>query len=141
MWESWMVDGEASVMVMVMISFNSPPRQGARMEFLVAETESLSLAAKRNSSLENVEPPYVFRSQAICSPKERSRGARRQPHHPQARPSPARAWARCGPPVGLLRPIFWLRGSSGKIGLSVFFLGFFWNFDFLHKNKTSRQFC
>ena len=59
MGESWMVDGEASVM---MISSNSPSRQGARTEFLVAETESLSLAAKRNSSLENVEPPYVFRS-------------------------------------------------------------------------------
>ena len=67
-----MVDGEASVMMMMMISFESPSRQGARTEFLVA-------AAKRNSSLENVEPPDVFRSQAICSPKERSRGARRRP--------------------------------------------------------------
>jgi hypothetical protein len=33
--ESWMVDGEASVMMMAMISSNSPSRQGARMEFLV----------------------------------------------------------------------------------------------------------
>ena len=62
MGESWMVDGEASVMMMAMISSNSPSRQGARTEFLVAETESLSLAAKRNSSLENVEPPDGFRS-------------------------------------------------------------------------------
>ena len=31
--ESWMVDGEASVMVM--ISSNSPSRQGARTEFLI----------------------------------------------------------------------------------------------------------
>jgi hypothetical protein len=115
MGESWMVDGEASVMMMAMISSNSPSRQGARTEFLVAELEFLSVAAKQNSSLENVEPPDVFRSQAICSPKERSRGARRRPHHPQARPSLARAWARCGPPVGLLRSVFWLRGSSGKI--------------------------
>jgi hypothetical protein len=38
-----MVDGEASVMMMAMISSNSPSRQGARTEFLVAETESLSL--------------------------------------------------------------------------------------------------
>jgi hypothetical protein len=30
-----MVDGEMSVMMMVMISSNSPSRQGARMEFLV----------------------------------------------------------------------------------------------------------
>jgi hypothetical protein len=33
--ESWMVDGEASVMMMAMISSNSPSRQGARTEFLV----------------------------------------------------------------------------------------------------------
>ena len=32
MGESWMVDGEASVMAM--ISSNSPSRQGARTEFL-----------------------------------------------------------------------------------------------------------
>jgi hypothetical protein len=34
MGESWMVDGEASVMMMAMIS-NSPSRQGARTESLV----------------------------------------------------------------------------------------------------------
>jgi hypothetical protein len=33
--ELWMVDGEASVMMMMMISSNSPSRQGARTEFLV----------------------------------------------------------------------------------------------------------
>ena len=55
-----MVDGEASMM-MAMISSNSLSRQGARTEFLVAETESLSLAAKRNSFLENVDPPVCFR--------------------------------------------------------------------------------
>ena len=61
MGESWMADGEASMKMMVMISSNSPSRQGARTEFLVAETESLSLAVKRNSFLENVEPPVRFR--------------------------------------------------------------------------------
>jgi hypothetical protein len=35
MGKSWMVDGEASVMMMVMISSKSPSRQGARTEFLV----------------------------------------------------------------------------------------------------------
>jgi hypothetical protein len=37
MGESWMVDGETSVMMMMMmkISSKSPSRQGARMEFLV----------------------------------------------------------------------------------------------------------
>jgi hypothetical protein len=34
--ESWMVDGETSVMMMMMkISSKSPSRQGARKEFLV----------------------------------------------------------------------------------------------------------
>jgi hypothetical protein len=35
MGESWMVDGEALVMMMAMISSNSPSRQGARTKFLV----------------------------------------------------------------------------------------------------------
>jgi hypothetical protein len=35
MGESWMVDGEASVMMMVTIFSKSPSWQGARMEFLV----------------------------------------------------------------------------------------------------------
>jgi hypothetical protein len=35
MGESWMVDGEASVMTMMKISSKSPSRQGARTEFLV----------------------------------------------------------------------------------------------------------
>jgi hypothetical protein len=33
MGEAWMVDGEASVLMMVMISSNAPSRQGARTEF------------------------------------------------------------------------------------------------------------
>jgi hypothetical protein len=35
MWESWMVDGETSVMMMAMISSNTPSRQDVRTEFLV----------------------------------------------------------------------------------------------------------
>ena len=63
MGESWMVDGEASVMMMTMISSNSPSRQGARTEFLVAESGFLSAAAKRNSLWkERRTPPFVFRS-------------------------------------------------------------------------------
>jgi len=37
MGETWMVDGEASVMMMAMISSNSPSRRSARTEFLVPE--------------------------------------------------------------------------------------------------------
>jgi hypothetical protein len=35
MGESWMVDGETLVMMVMNISSKSPSRQGARMEFLV----------------------------------------------------------------------------------------------------------
>ena len=37
MGETWLVDEEASVMMMAMISSNSPSRQSARTEFLVPE--------------------------------------------------------------------------------------------------------
>ena len=82
MGEYWMVDGEASMMMMAMITSNSPSRQGARTEFLVAELGFLSLAAKRNSLWKTLNPLMFFRSQEICSPKVRSRGARRRPHQP-----------------------------------------------------------
>jgi hypothetical protein len=35
MGESWMVDGETSVMMVMKISSKFPSQQGARMEFLV----------------------------------------------------------------------------------------------------------
>ena len=40
-----MVDGEAAVMMMAMISSNSPSRQGARTEFLIPEI-GFSMAAE-----------------------------------------------------------------------------------------------
>ena len=113
--ESWMVDGEASVMMMAMISSKSPTQHGARTEFLVAELGFLSVAAKQNSLWKTSNPPVFLGHGASNSPKERSRWSRRRPHHPQSQPSLARAWAKCGPLVGLLRSVFWLRGSSGKI--------------------------
>ena len=60
MGESWMVDVEASVMMMAMISFESPSRQSARTEFLVPELGFLVAAAKRNSFWKNVNPPPQF---------------------------------------------------------------------------------
>ena len=45
MGESWLVDVETSVMMMAMISSNSPSRQGARTEFLVPGLEFLVAAA------------------------------------------------------------------------------------------------
>ena len=44
--EIWMVDGEAVMMTMVMISFESPSRQGARMDLLIPGIE-IALAVER----------------------------------------------------------------------------------------------
>ena len=60
MGETWMVDGEASVMMMAMISSNSPSRQGARTEFLNPEIGFSMAAELRNSFWKNVEPPLGF---------------------------------------------------------------------------------
>ena len=72
--ESWMVDGEASVMMMEMISSNSPSRQGARMEFLVSELGFSVAVELRNSSWKNCLSPGVFRSRALSSRKGDARG-------------------------------------------------------------------
>ena len=57
-----MVDGEASVAMMAMISSNSPSRQGARTEFLIPEIGFSMAAEFWMSSGKVVEPPDVFRS-------------------------------------------------------------------------------
>ena len=44
MGEAWLVDGEASVVMMAMISSNSPSRRGTRTEFLVPR-RSFAMAA------------------------------------------------------------------------------------------------
>jgi hypothetical protein len=44
MGETWLVDGEASVVMMAMISSNSPSRRSARTEFLVPR-QSFVMAA------------------------------------------------------------------------------------------------
>jgi hypothetical protein len=52
------------------------------------------------------------------------------------RPGP-RPWLCDGLPAPL-RLLFWLRGSSGKIGFLQYFLGFFLKVGFLHKRKDTR---
>jgi hypothetical protein len=57
-----MVDGEASVMMMAMISSNSPSRQGARMEFLVLNWGFWWWQSRRTlSGKMSNPPPSVFR--------------------------------------------------------------------------------
>jgi hypothetical protein len=133
MGESWMVDGEISVMMVMKISSKSPSRQGARPKFLV-------VAAQRKSIWEKHQTSDSFRSGGICRRKECSRRRLGWPHHTLAWPGLGRATRWCG---GLLAPlclVFWLRGSSGKIGILQYFSGFFLKVGFLHKNKTPGQF-
>jgi len=124
MGESWMVDGEVAVMMMAMISSNSPSRQGARTEFLIPEIGFSMAAELWKVSGKSVDSPEVFRSEALSSPKGSVGGHTGWPHHPWARQGPTRALGACGAPVHPPRFVFWLRGSSGKIE----FLEFFWNF-------------
>ena len=80
MGETWIVDGEASVMMMAMISSNSPSRQGARTPEI-----GFSMAAElRNSFWKNFEPPSVFRSEGLSSRKGSPRRCPRWPHLVQA---------------------------------------------------------
>jgi hypothetical protein len=106
-----------------------------------SELGFLIVAAQRNSLWKNVKPTTVFRSGALYMPKEVSRRWPRRPHHPQARPRVARAARWCGPLVAHLRLVFWLRESSGKIGILQYFLGIFLKVWFLHKNETPEQLC
>ena len=121
MGESWMVDGEASVMMMAMISSNSPSRQGARTEFLVPEIGFSVVAELWSVSRKSVDPSRVFRSRGLSSRKGVARTCPRRPHHPPARPTSGRAGPWCGAPVARLRLVLWLRVSSGKIGTLGYF--------------------
>ena len=133
MGESWMVDGEASVVMMAMISSNSSSRRGTRTEFLVPEL-GFSVAAELGSvSGKSVDPPLVFRSRGLSSQKGVARWCPRRPRHPQARPTSGRAGPWCGALVARLRLVFWLHVSFGKIGTPGYFLGIFQKLDFLHK--------
>jgi hypothetical protein len=139
--ESWMVDGETSVMMMAMISSKSPSRQGARTEFLVPNHSFWWWRHIGTLSGKTLNPPDVFRSGAICRQKEGSRQWPRRPHHPLARPGLARATRWCEPLVAPLHLIFCLRVSSHKIGTLRYFPRFFLKVGFLHKNQTPGQFC
>ena len=120
-----MVDGEAVMMMMVMISSESPSRQGVRTELLIPVL-GFSVAAERGCvSRKNDGLPDVFRSEAFSSPKGSAGGHTGGPHHPWARQGHTRALGACGAPVHPPRFVFWLRGSSGKIGFMELFLEFF----------------
>jgi hypothetical protein len=101
MGESWMVDGETSVMMMAMISSKSPSRQGARMEFLVPNRGFWWWRRSETLSGKTSNPPDYFRSEPICRWKEGLRQWLGRPHHTLVRPGLARATRWCEPLVAL----------------------------------------
>jgi hypothetical protein len=153
MGESWMGDEETSVMMMAMISSKSPSRQGARTEFLVLNHGFWWWRRSGTLSRKNAKPPmfsgqrvYVGGRRGQCdgwgSHTTPCRGLPwPAPHHPLTRPGLARATRWCEPLMAPLCLIFWLRESSGKIGVFRYFPGFFLKVGFLHKNETPEQFC
>src|SRR4051794_40983239 len=106
--EAWMVDVEALVMMMAMISFVSPSRQGARTEFLVPGIGFLVVTAKRTCFSKNAEPPRDFSSRSSYRRKGRPRRCRRRPDATQARPG-------LGPRLG---PVWPTPGSSAPLLLA-----------------------
>jgi hypothetical protein len=68
-----MVDGEASVMMMAMISSNAPSRQGAGMKFLVLNRSFWWWWHNGTLSRKNVKPP-VFSGQRLYVGGRRARG-------------------------------------------------------------------
>src|SRR5215216_4341062 len=103
MWETWMVDGEAMVMMMAMISSNSPSLQGARMEFLVLFRGIWWWRRSGTPSGKTSAPPKFLGQKAPYRRRERPRGCLGGPHNPLARLGLARATRWCGHPRALLR--------------------------------------
>src|SRR3954451_5285338 len=81
-----MVDVEALVIMMAMISSVSPSRQGARTEFLVPGIGFLVVATQRTCFAKSSEPPRDFSSRRSYRRKGRARRCWRRPDATQARP-------------------------------------------------------
>ena len=117
-----MVDGEASVMMMAMISSNSPSRQGARTEFLVADWGFWwrlgTLSGKRSN-------PPVFLGHRQYVVRRRGREALGGGHT-----TPRRGLAWPAPGLGVGPPWVFSAPSSGSVGLRVKYnyWHIFWNF-------------
>src|SRR3954447_3556681 len=105
--ESWMIDVEALVMMMAMISSVSPSQQGARTEFLVPRIGFLVVAAQQTCFAKSSEPPRVFTSRRSYRRKGWPRRSRRRPDATLARPGLARTGVVSGLLRALLLPSFW----------------------------------
>src|SRR3954454_15230575 len=102
-----MVDVEALVMMMAMISSVSPSRQGARTEFLVPGIGFLAVAAQRTCFAKSSEPPLISRHVGHIGERggrEGAGGGQTPPWRGQAWPAPGwclpHSEAFCSPPSG-----------------------------------------
>jgi hypothetical protein len=100
-----------------------------------SESRFLMVAAQQNSIWEKRWTPNSFRSRDICRQKGGSRRRLGWSHHPLARPGLGHApwWWACLPAPLCL--IFWLCGSSGKIGILQYFPGVSLKLDFCTKTR------
>jgi hypothetical protein len=112
MGESWMVDGETSVMMMMKISSKSPSWQGARTEFLVPNRGFWWWRHSGTLSGKNAEPPIVLGLEVYIGGRrlEETAGVA-SPHPGVARPGPHHqvVWRPPSPsPSHILAPwVFW----------------------------------
>jgi hypothetical protein len=111
MGESWMVDGETSVTMVMKISSKSPSRQGARTEFLVPNHGLLWWRRSGSLSGKNTEPPLLS-GQRVYVGGRRGRGDGRGGLTIGGR---GQAWAT--PPGGEPRPLPPFVSPSGSVGL------------------------
>src|SRR4051812_37133410 len=99
MGETWMVDGEASVMMMAMIPSKFLVPTGCQNGVYGSESRFFVVAAQQNSLWKNVDPPPEFLGQeATYRRKGRPRGCPSRPHPSQVRPGLAHAARGYGPP-------------------------------------------
>src|SRR3954447_18149397 len=103
-----MVDVEALVMIMTVISSVSPSRQGARTEYLVPGIGFLVVAAQRTCFAKSSEPPRDFSSRRLYRRKGRPRRCWRRPDATQAQPG-------LGPRLG---PVWPTPGTSAPLLLA-----------------------
>jgi hypothetical protein len=110
---SWMVDGETSVMMMVMISSKSPSRQGTRTEFLVLNRGFWWWRRSGTLSGKNAKPFRVFVMETLYRRRGEVRGQPGPTHHrvacPRGHPRHQVLWWPPGPPPALFR-------TSSRIG-------------------------
>ena len=106
MGETWMVDGEALVMMIATISSNSLSRQGARTEFLTPG-RGFAMAAEFRKGIVKVIIPSMFLGQkGLSSRKSVARGCSTRPHHVVARPRFPHAATWCGRVLAPLHLLF-----------------------------------